>query len=178
MSVETLAVVLHHSRAKGTAKLVLVGVANHDGDGGAWPTVATLARYANVSERNVQKAIESLIRSGELARHVQQGGHSGMRDWDRPNRYEVLLSCPAWCDRTKNHRAMRGWQADGQGGYTRQPETLIAMPTEAELREHQAQLDAAHDELHLADPPDASRTPRGTPPPAGWRDQLRAGASS
>lgn len=107
MSVETLAAVLHHSRARGTVKLVAVGIANHDGDGGAWPTIRTLAKYANVEPRNVQKAIAKLVALGELAVHVQQGGRMDTPDWDRPNRYDVLVGCPPWCDRTTQHRDTR-----------------------------------------------------------------------
>lgn len=104
MSVEALAVVLHHSKARGTDKLVLVGIANHDGDGGAWPSVATLARYANVDERNVQRALKRLEALGEVQVHVQVGGPSGIPEWRRTNRYEVLVACPATCDRTHQHR--------------------------------------------------------------------------
>jgi hypothetical protein len=104
MSVEAMALVLHHSRAKGTAKLVLLGIANHQGDGGAWPHVATLARYANVTERAVQDAIAKLVKAGELAVHAQAGGPRYMPDHERPNRYDVLVSCPITCDRTTNLR--------------------------------------------------------------------------
>lgn len=104
MSVESLALVLHHSRAKGTDKLVLVGIANHDGDGGAWPTIATLARYANTTERSVQRSLSKLVDLGEIAVHLQAGGLGNLHIWERPNRYDVLVACPATCDRTKNHR--------------------------------------------------------------------------
>lgn len=104
VSVETLALVLHHSRATGTDKLVLLGIANHSGDGGAWPSVATLARYANVTERNVRKALDRLTRAGEVVIHQQQGGTATMRDHERPNRYDVMVSCPPGCDRTASHR--------------------------------------------------------------------------
>lgn len=107
MSVESLAAVLHHSRAKGTAKLIMVGIANHDGDGGAWPTVRTLARYANVDARNVQRSLEKLVSIGELVIHVQAGGTAGIADHERPNRYDVLVTCPPWCDRTTQHRDTR-----------------------------------------------------------------------
>jgi hypothetical protein len=99
-----MAMVLHHSRAKGTAKLILLGIANHAGDGGAWPTVATLARYANVTERAVQQAIGKLIKAGEVGVEYQTGGLGYLKDCERPNRYEVLVSCPPTCDRTMNHR--------------------------------------------------------------------------
>lgn len=107
MSVEALATVLHHSRASGTAKLVLIGIANHDGDGGAWPTHATLARYANVSPRNVRQAIAKLVDLGEVRVEVQSGGTHDHPNGRRPNRYIVLVSCPGWCDRSKQHRDMR-----------------------------------------------------------------------
>lgn len=99
-----MALVLHHSRATDTAKLVLVGIANHSGDGGAWPTVATLAKYANTTERTVQRAIGRLVQLGELAVHVQAGGTRNLKDSQRPNRYDVLVACPQHCDRTANHR--------------------------------------------------------------------------
>lgn len=104
MSVETLAVVLHHSRAAGTTKLVLIGIANHAGDGGAWPTVATLAKYANATERTVQRCIAELVKSGELRVDRQRGGVAYMVDSKRPNRYDVMLRCPQNCDRTTQHR--------------------------------------------------------------------------
>lgn len=107
MSVEAIAVVLHHSRAAGTRKLVLLGIANHLGDGGAWPAVTTLARYANVNERNVQRAIEWLVSRGELRVEVQQGGDRATADHRRPNRYDVLVECPSYCDRSTQHRDTR-----------------------------------------------------------------------
>jgi hypothetical protein len=103
MSVETLAIVLNHSQASGTDKLVLIGIANHDGDGGAWPSIATLMRYANVSDRTVQRAIEHLVAMGELAVEVQGGGQKDARY--RTNRYRVLVRCPQDCDGSRNHRS-------------------------------------------------------------------------
>lgn len=107
MSIETMAMVLHHSRAKGTAKLVLLGIANHDGDGGAWPSIATLATYANVHERNVQRSIDQLVSKGELVVHPNDGGTRDTPDRFRPNRYTVLVRCPSYCDRSAQHRDTR-----------------------------------------------------------------------
>lgn len=113
LSVEAITLVLHHSPAKGTDKLVLLGIANHAGDGGAWPAVETLARYANVHERNVQRSIDRLIATGQLVRHLQRGGtlDSHASDWLRPNRYDVVVTCPPSCDGTANHRPRRNPQA-------------------------------------------------------------------
>ena len=119
MSVEQLAVVLHHSQAKGTDKLVLLGIANHAGDGGAWPAIATLARYANVHPRNVQRSLSKLIELGELVRYVQAGGLQGWEDFLRPNRYDVAVECPDWCDRSPHHRPRDGWTYDDAGKVVR-----------------------------------------------------------
>lgn len=111
MSVEAIAVCLHHSRAAKTDKLVLLGIANHDGDGGAWPSVATLARYANCSERHVQRAIANLVDLGELQVVRQRGGNEGTRADRRPNLYRVRVSCPPNCDGSTQHR-LRGDAGD------------------------------------------------------------------
>lgn len=109
MSVHTIARVLHHSNARGTAKVVLLAIASHDGLGGAWPSVATLARYANVNSRTVQKCIAALVESGELERQLQAGGTptSHRNAFDRPNRYRILVTCPPRCDQSTNHRLRR-----------------------------------------------------------------------
>lgn len=107
MSVEALALVLHHSRASGTPKVVLLGIANHDGDGGAWPSIETLAKYARVAERNVQRAISASVKAGELAVEANAGGNGSTDPRYRPNRYTILVTCPLECDGTTNHR-MRG----------------------------------------------------------------------
>jgi hypothetical protein len=106
VSVESLAMVLHHSRARGTAKLVLIGIANHEGDGGSWPAVGTLATYANVSRINVQRSLTALEKLGELHRATQDGGLRATPDWDRPNLYRVLVKCPPNCDHTTAHRML------------------------------------------------------------------------
>ena len=71
MSIEAVSLVLNQSRATGRAKLVLIGIANHLGDQGAWPSISTLARYANSSERSVKRDIQELIELGELKVEVQ-----------------------------------------------------------------------------------------------------------
>jgi len=107
MSIESIATALHHSKAKGTAKLVLIGIANHDGDGGAFPAMATLARYAGVDIRNARAAVRRLEELGEI-RTFDHGGELPERPRNyQPNRYEVLIKCPDHCDRTKNHRDSR-----------------------------------------------------------------------
>lgn len=108
MSLESMAIALNHSRATGTARLVLYGIASHNGDGGAWPSISTLKRYAGgVDRRNVQRAIDKLEELGEIRRVMQAGGTAETRDDRRPNRYIFLLKCPQYCDGSSQHRDSR-----------------------------------------------------------------------
>lgn len=99
-----MALVLHHSRARGTDKLVLLGIANHASDDGAWPGIPTLAKYANVTDRAVQQSLGRLVKLRELAVMPRAGGTWRTPLHQRPNRYDVLVNCPPGCDRTPNHR--------------------------------------------------------------------------
>ena len=81
--------VLNNSRADGRAKLVLIGIANHHGDNGAWPSIATLARYANASERSIQRDIKHLQDLGELVVEVHGGESKGQY---KSNKYWISIS--------------------------------------------------------------------------------------
>lgn len=48
-------------------RLVLIAIAAHaNREGGAWPSVATIAQYVGVSERTVQRALARLVQAGRL----------------------------------------------------------------------------------------------------------------
>jgi hypothetical protein len=81
--------------ARPVAKLVLLGIANHDGDGGAWPSVAPWPNTPCAAARTVQRAVDELERLGEVRRVVQAGGQRWTADHERPNLYEFLLHLPA-----------------------------------------------------------------------------------
>ena len=104
MSVEALAVVLQHAPFSGRDKLVLVGIANHDGDGGSWPAISTLARYANCSPASVKRSLAVLETGGAITKLVQAGGTIETPYWARTNRYEINVECPANCDKSRKHR--------------------------------------------------------------------------
>lgn len=99
-----MSVVLQHAPYKGTEKLILLGMANHDGDAGSFPAIGTLARYANCSESTVDRAIKHLIETKAIKRHIQAGGMANLPDYARPNLYEILVECPPNCDKTKKHK--------------------------------------------------------------------------
>jgi hypothetical protein len=89
MSIEAVSLVLNQSKATGRAKLVLLGIANHLGDQGAWPSIATLARYANASERSVKRDIQELVSLGEL--HVELQA-APMKSQYKTNLYWITIS--------------------------------------------------------------------------------------
>ena len=88
MSIEAVSLVLNKSKATGRAKLVLIGIANHLGDQGAWPSIATLARYANASERSVKRDLQELIALGELEVELQ---NAPMNSQYKTNLYWITI---------------------------------------------------------------------------------------
>ena len=91
MSVESMARTLRIQGLTPSEKLLLVGIANHDGDGGAWPSMDTLAMYCCASVRSVQRWIASLVEKGFVAVEQNAGGTDRTRNDRRPNRYILNL---------------------------------------------------------------------------------------
>jgi hypothetical protein len=71
MSIEIMNAVWKHSKSDGRARLVLLAIADHQGDIGAWPSLKRLADMVNSSERSVQRDIQHLQEIGELIVEVQ-----------------------------------------------------------------------------------------------------------
>lgn len=88
MSIEVMNAVWRESQATGRARLVLLAIADHQGEIGAWPSIATLARMVNASERSVQRDIQELVELGELEVHVQQAPSRGQY---KSNLYWITL---------------------------------------------------------------------------------------
>jgi biotin operon repressor len=101
MSKEAMSAVLHHSKASPHAKLVLIAIAYHEGETGAWMSQATLARLCNMSERTVRRHIAELRDLFELDVLPDQGKGYGSRS---TNRYFIILDCPEECDRSFAHK--------------------------------------------------------------------------
>ena len=94
MSVEAIVWALSRTDVKGTDKLVLIGLANHADPHGqnCWPAVSTLAKYASVTKRNVQRSLARLEASGHISVEHNRGGTSDTPSDRRPNRYTLNLS--------------------------------------------------------------------------------------
>lgn len=71
MSIEVTNAVWKHSKSVGRARTVLLAIADHQGEIGAWPSIKTLATMVNASERSVQRDIQELVNLGELTVEVQ-----------------------------------------------------------------------------------------------------------
>jgi Helix-turn-helix domain len=114
MSIQAMALVMSHSRSQGNARLVLLSIANHDGENGSYPSKETIGREANIAPRTVQRMIPGLVELGEVE-VIEQGGK--LVDWTtgklrerkyQPNLYRILLCCPSDCDGSTNHRIVAG----------------------------------------------------------------------
>jgi hypothetical protein len=80
--------VWRESKADGRARLVLLAIADHQGEIGAWPSIRRLAQMVNASERSVQRDIQYLQKIGELRVEVQNAPTQGQY---KSNRYWVTL---------------------------------------------------------------------------------------
>lgn len=109
MSLEAVSAVLAHSKATGTDKVILIGVAWHlgiDPEEGCWPRIDKLALYANIDRRSTQRSINRLIKLGELTRFINAG--VGAND-KRPNCYYIHVECPETCDGSLSHKKKKSY---------------------------------------------------------------------
>lgn len=68
MSIRVSTTVWEYSQQSGTKLLIMLALADQANDQGeCWPSIATVAHKARLSERGVQYVIQQLIGSGELA---------------------------------------------------------------------------------------------------------------
>jgi hypothetical protein len=101
MSFGATALVFHHSKATKSADLlVLTAIANFIGDEGAWPSVATIAHFARISERSVFRSLGRLEQLGEI-KTVSKGGKG--KGVYKTNFYEITIVCPDNCAGDWNH---------------------------------------------------------------------------
>jgi hypothetical protein len=100
MSISALTLSLYHSQATYSTRLVLIAIANFEGEHGAYPSHETIGRLAGgLNRRTVQRAIDELIALGELT-EVRRDGIT--------NLYKLSITCPDDCDGSTNHRRKKG----------------------------------------------------------------------
>lgn len=89
MSIEIMNAVWKHSKSEGRARLVLLAIADHQGEIGAWPSIETLAKMVNASTRSVKRDIQELVELGELVVELQ---NAPIKTQYKPNLYWVTIS--------------------------------------------------------------------------------------
>lgn len=93
MSIKRMAEVWENSAHKAGALLVLLALADFANDQGVcWPSFATLARKARISERQAKRIVAQLVKSGELAL-LEKGGmkRKGLDGWEYlANTFQVI----------------------------------------------------------------------------------------
>ena len=108
MSISALTLSMYHSRATYSTRLVLIAIANFEGEHGAYPSHETIGRLAGgLNRRTVQRAIDDLIQLGELS-EIRRDGVT--------NLYKITIACPDECDGTTNHRKKKGGGVQTAGG--------------------------------------------------------------
>lgn len=108
-----MAWVLKHSTTAGTDRLVLLSLANHANENGqSWPSVRTIAKEANVTERAVQRSLASMRRQKLITVEFQGAPDKRIPDRYRPNLYRVVRG-----DADDTPGEIRG-DAGGQSGVT------------------------------------------------------------
>lgn len=85
--------------------MVLFAIARHDGPGGMWPGLASIARYGLCSESTARREIRRLETRGVLTVVVNGGGDLDTRGNRRTNRY--LLCLPDDCYLTSRRPAAK-----------------------------------------------------------------------
>lgn len=88
MSIEIMNAVWKESVSVGRARLTLLAIADHQGELGAWPSIATLAKAVNTSPRSIKRDIQYLQEIGELFVEIQNAPTQGQY---KTNRYWVKL---------------------------------------------------------------------------------------
>ena len=92
MSVQAISWVLEFSESESGYRLVMLAIANHTDARGenAWPAIATIAREARLSERQVQRALPRLVRLGELE-VIRGAGYCGTNLYRLPKMKQSKL---------------------------------------------------------------------------------------
>ena len=127
MSWQATSCVLEHSKSYGSARLVLLAIADHADrvSWEAWPSVKTIAREANYDQRTVQRALNELVKSGELERTIQGAPLGQIPLEKRPNLYQMRCPTAKCHPPTIEHSALEN-PSDGVTPVTQPGDTSVA----------------------------------------------------
>lgn len=129
MSISALTLSLYHSKATYSTRLVLIAIANFEGEHGAYPSHETIGRLSGgLNRRTVQRAIDDLIELGEIT-EVRRDGVT--------NLYKIAIACPDECDGTTNHRKKKGGGVETAGGLETAPRGGVQTAGGAVSRPHE-----------------------------------------
>ena len=106
MSIQVMSAVWRDAPVAGGELLVLLAMADHANENGiCWPSIATLAKKARLSERQVQRVIKDLVEAGLVV--LDRGtGPNGV------NTYKVLVRG----DKMTPLKSRRGGDIEAGGG--------------------------------------------------------------
>lgn len=92
MSIKKMMLVWDHSRARGSALLLMLALADsmNEGSGGVWLAVGTMARKTRIDHRRVHRLLRQLEDAGELERTAVPGTH-GTTMYRLGNHYRQVL---------------------------------------------------------------------------------------
>lgn len=121
MSNKAIDLVFSHSKSTGSARCVLLAIADRANDAGeCWPSIADIARRANVGERQARYVVKSLVKSGELSIVTRGGGRptSGRRT---TNTYLITLEKGAAGCRVSDSERVQSSAEKGAAGCRSKP---------------------------------------------------------
>lgn len=116
MSSVDMTSVLVHSRATGSTKLVLMGIAYHTGKDrskGCWPSRNVLAAYAGITVRQVSRCLDQLVELGEL--NIDSGASWKRGFGGKTSLYFLTDLCSSSCEVHK-HQVVTLVTGDGDTG--------------------------------------------------------------
>jgi hypothetical protein len=89
VSIQAVGFILDHSTASGSARWVLISLANHARGWDAWPSVELIAYEAGLTERTVQHALAGLERDGHIVRTINGAPDLRIPNGRKPNLYQI-----------------------------------------------------------------------------------------
>ena len=138
MSIKAIDAVWTHSRHRGGKLLLLLAIADFANDNGvAWPSIATLAKKARMSDRNAQACLREMLDDHDPELSIEEGaGPHGT------HLYHILLTQGEKSSGVKKVRGekrhARGEKFDSQGVKPASPnpslESVIIEPSDDDVR--------------------------------------------